>query len=425
MKVLHVVDSMNPKKGGISQAIQTMAIESSKMGVITEVVSLDTYQFPLLNKFFIVHTLGPSKTPWSYSSKLLPWFLENISRFDSIVVHGLWLYHSYAVTRALERIKSLWSKKSELNIPKLFIMPHGMLDPYFQRSGDRKIKAVRNWIYWKLIEGRVVNNADAILFTCSEECRLANEPFKPYHPKQQCVIGLGIEQPPAFDSLMSREFSTVCPFVSDSSYILFLGRIDPKKGVDHLICAYQQIVKEEILNSEALANGTSGNDDSDHLKNKIPKLVIAGPGIDTPYGQKLLDMVNNDPTLNKLVYFPGMLAGNAKWGAFYGCEAFVLPSHQENFGIAVVEALACAKPVLISKQVNIFHEIENFKGGLVEEDTVEGAYNNLKSWFKMPDDERKTMGLNGRRCFKDHFEAVPATERLINAIKKFSLNRAS
>ena len=64
------------------------------------------------------------------------------------------------------------------------------------------------------------------------------------------------------------------------------------------------------------------------------------------------------------VYWPGMLRGNLKWGSFYSCEAFILPSHQENFGIAVAEALACGKPVLLSNKVNIAAEIERDGVGL-------------------------------------------------------------
>ncbi len=59
-----------------------------------------------------------------------------------------------------------------------------------------------------------------------------------------------------------------------------------------------------------------------------------------------------------------MLTGDLKWGAFRAAEAFVLPSHQENFGIAVVEALACGKPVLISDKVNIWREIVEDGAGL-------------------------------------------------------------
>ena len=92
--------------------------------------------------------------------------------------------------------------------------------------------------------------------------------------------------------------------------------------------------------------------------------MIAGPGLDTAFGREMRQLAESlcpQPstlTPQPAVFFPDMLTGDAKWGALYGCEAFVLPSHQENFGIAVVEALACGKPVLISNQVNIWREIE-------------------------------------------------------------------
>ena len=84
----------------------------------------------------------------------------------------------------------------------------------------------------------------------------------------------------------------------------------------------------------------------------------------------------------------GMLSGAAKWGALYGCEAFVLPSHQENFGIAVVEALACGRPVLISDQVNIWREIVEDGAGIAEADTEEGVEKLLRRFL----DARVTGG---------------------------------
>jgi glycosyltransferase involved in cell wall biosynthesis len=129
----------------------------------------------------------------------------------------------------------------------------------------------------------------------------------------------------------------------------------------------------------------------------FPDLVIAGPGWESDYGREvcgLIDVANSNfaqssSTLDlKLktshsapLHAVGMLSGAAKWGALYGCEAFVLPSHQENFGIAVVEALACGKPVLISDQVNIWREIVEDRAGLVEGDTEEGVEKLLRKFF--------------------------------------------
>src|SRR5690606_39791764 len=107
----------------------------------------------------------------------------------------------------------------------------------------------------------------------------------------------------------------------------------------------------------------------------IPDLVIAGPGLNTLFGSRLKKLA-----VGSSIHFPGMLEGAEKWGAFSGCEAFILPSHQENFGIAVVEAMACGKPVLISNKVNIWQEIITGGGGLVGEDTEESTYLSLKTW---------------------------------------------
>jgi len=82
---------------------------------------------------------------------------------------------------------------------------------------------------------------------------------------------------------------------------------------------------------------------------------------------------------------------DAKWGAFAACEAFILPSHQENFGIAVAEALACGRPVLISDQVNIAPEIAGDGAGLVEPDTLEGTIRLLERWLSLDAEQRESM----------------------------------
>ena len=111
-----------------------------------------------------------------------------------------------------------------------------------------------------------------------------------------------------------------------------------------------------------------------------------------------------------------MLKGHAKWGGFYGCEAFILPSHQENFGIAVVEALACSKPVLISNQVNIWTEIETAAGGIIQADTEAGTYHLLNTFLQMPASQRAAMSAKARACFEQYFAVKPATAKLLAAI---------
>jgi len=111
-----------------------------------------------------------------------------------------------------------------------------------------------------------------------------------------------------------------------------------------------------------------------------------------------------------------MLAGDLKWGAFRAADVFALPSHQENFGIAVAEALACGLPVLISDKVNIWREIETDGAGIVEKDDELGTVRALRKWFALTEGERRQMRINSRRCFEGRFEAGRAASSLLEVI---------
>jgi glycosyltransferase involved in cell wall biosynthesis len=391
MRVLHVISSMDPKSGGVCEAVRIFANGLEDLDVTNEVVSVDDIQFNG-NDRYISHLLGPAKNSWFYSKKLLPWLIDNISRFDAVIVHGLWLYHGYAVYRAFKNLK-------QEKLPKLFVMPHGMLDPYFQRAKGRRLKAIRNVIYWALIEKKLIHQANEILFTCETELILAREPFWPYKPNLETIVGLGVIAPPAYNTKMADIFNTTIPELCNSPYFLFLSRIHEKKGTDMLIEAYEKLVEEYAVKT-----------DQQGLKT-LPKLIIAGPGLDSPYGIKMQQMVSSSKILDKMVYFPGMLTGAAKWGAFYGCEAFVLPSHQENFGIAVVEALTCNKPVLISNQVNIWREIHDGGAAVVGDDTNDGTYSMLYNWSCLSPEDKEKMGDQARHCYEKHFEVNAVVSR--------------
>ncbi len=216
MKLLHVSPSMDPKHGGVCQAVRIIISGLTELGVQNEVVSLDTADSSFIkNDPFTVNALGVANGPWAYNASLIPWLANNLSRFDAVIVHGLWLYYGYGVRKSMERLNT--------NSPKLFVMPHGMLDPYFQRAPGRKIKAIRNYIYWKLIENKLVNRADGLLFTCEEECRLAREPFRPYRPKGEYVVGLGAEQPPAYNDTMREAFYDEAARASKCSLTYFFS----------------------------------------------------------------------------------------------------------------------------------------------------------------------------------------------------------
>ncbi|MDI1235353.1 MAG: glycosyltransferase [bacterium] len=394
MKILRVIASMNPMSGGPCQGIRNAIPQLEKLGFETEVVCLDDPNQVFLGKdSFKITALGPTKTAWQYSNKLYPWLLQNICKFDAVIVHGLWLYHGFAVRKVLAKLN-----KEKQNLPKLYVMPHGMLDPYFQKNEARKLKAIRNIIYWNLIESKLINIADAILFTCQAELLLARETFKPYQPKKELNIGYGIQTPPNFMPSMELAFREKCIGLN-RNFILFLSRIHEKKGVENLIAAYEAILQLHT-NTESI----------------IPQLVIAGPGIDSDLGIKLNTKVQNSSLLKSNVIFPGMLTGDSKWGAFYLCDAFILPSHQENFGIAVAESLACEKPVLISNQVNIYKEIEIENAGFIASDTYEGVLDLLTNWLKLNPEKKQSMRKNAAMAFTKYFTIQAAAARFKSVI---------
>jgi glycosyltransferase involved in cell wall biosynthesis len=398
---------MNPASGGPCQGIRNSVTALKELGVLSEVVCCDSPDAIWIKKdSFPIHALGPGKFGFAYTTTLQPWLEENLARFDAVIVHGLWQWPVQATIRAFKRLKC--NSQPATRHPPLFIMPHGMLDPWFQRDKSRRLKAIRNSIYWWLFERNAVNSVDALLFTCEEELRLARTTFKGYRPKQEINIGYGIEEPPVFESRMRDAFQAKCPELGNNRYLLFLGRIHPKKGVDLLIRAYAEVLK------------------TNKLETTLPHLVIAGPGWDTSYGRQMRQLIDNAnckflsetcklKTENSpLIHSVNMLEGDSKWGAFYGCEAFVLPSHQENFGISVVEAMACGKPVLISNKVNIWREIVEVGAGIVENDTFRGTQLLLSNFvLEAKNFEKK----NGNNLFKEHFENRKAAQRLEQRIK--------
>jgi glycosyltransferase involved in cell wall biosynthesis len=375
------------------------------LGWLSEVVCLDDPNASFLGTdSFPIHALGMGCSPIGYNRRLIPWLNENLRIYNAVIVHGIWQWHSFATWFAI------WlRRKKGLPSPAYFVMPHGMLDPWFQRAKSRRLKAIRNWFYWMLLEHRVIRDAKAILFTCDEELRLARTTFENYQPQREVKVGLGVEKPPAKTQEMTQAFHHSLPTLDPQApYFLFLSRIHPKKGVDLLIKAYAAIIADRLdLQSE--------NREGDNVSS-FPALVIAGPVLESSYGEHIKDLAA-DLCPPNTVFFPGMLQGNAKWGALYGCDAFVLPSHQENFGIAVVEALACNRPVLISNQVNIWREIESSQGGLVAEDTPDGTSKLLRQWLQMTAEEKST--IEPRVCFQKHFEIRGAAENLSKTLKEY------
>lgn len=388
---------MNPVSGGPAQGLRNNIPFWKKYGVEPFVLCLDSPVSSFADADNII-AIGSGNNAWSYSANLAPWLEENLTNYDCVLVHGLWQYHGFALNKALNKLRKMGKK-----LPQVYVMAHGMLDPYFQKAKERRFKAIRNIIYWHLIEKHLINKADGILFTCQEELELAATSFSGYKPKAVYNIGYGIIAPPPFNIQHKQAFELLCPNSRGKDFLLFISRIHPKKGVDLLINAYKILLKS-------------------NTESKLPFLVIAGPGLETDYGKMLLKLVQEDEQLKERIFFNGMLVGDAKWGAFYGCEALVLPSHQENFGIVVAEALGCSKPVLTTNKVNIWREIIKGNCGIVNNDDLDGTISSLKIWQAMLEQEKVEFRNNALAIFHNEFTAEATSRNSVNVMLKNNIN---
>ena len=164
-----------------------------------------------------------------------------------------------------------------------------------------------------------------------------------FYQVREAVVTYGTKTPPSDAARLREVFYAAYPDLRGKRVLLFLSRIQEKKGCDLLIEAFAKV---------------AGQDANLHL-------MMAGPD-QTGWMAKLQAQALALGVADRITW-PGMLQGDMKWGAFYASEAFVLSSHQENFGIVVAEALGCGLPVLISDKVNIWREIEADRAGTIHE----------------------------------------------------------
>lgn len=383
MRILQVIDSFSPAAGGPPEAVRELlrAYTREFAGDQIEALCLDDPDAPYLAGISCpVHALGQSALGrFAFSPRLLRWLRQNAARFDVIVVHGIWSFPGIAVRSAARRAGTPYG-----------IFVHGALDPWFNRTYP--LKRLKKSLFWT-IQYAVLRDAAAVFFTTATERDLAKDSFRPNQWKS-VVVPLGIADSAASTEESDRQveqFYAGIPALRGRSYILFMGRIHEKKGCDLLLDAFARLAPDFP--------------DVD--------LVLAGP--DQVGLQSSLQVQAERLGIARRVHWPGMLQGDLKWGALRACEAFVLPSHQENFGITVVEALAAARPVLISNQVNIWPDIEADGAGLVEEDTLAGIGRLLQRWFQLTSIEREAMACRTRSCFLARY-ATNRTAAVINEL---------
>ncbi len=385
VRVLSIIAAASPESGGPIQGLISQQIEL-KDKVQFNIVSLDSPDAAFIKSFPMpLNPLGlragerdrrnPFLKHYGYSPYLVPWLKQNARNYDVILVHGLWNYATYAAARVLPGS----------GLP-YFVFTHGMMDPWFRDTYP--LKHLAKQAFWMFNEGVLMAGARSVLFTSEEEKILARGVFAGHSGYKETVVGYGTNQPPAATEAQTRAFKAAAPSVGDRPYLLFMSRIHHKKGCDLLINAFARVAD----------------------KHPDLQLVVAGP--DQVGWLSDLKAQTEAHGLTDRVHFPGGLFGDAKWGAIRGADVFVLPSHQENFGIVVAEAMACSLPVLTTRKVNIWREIEASGGGMIVEDTQAGIDDVLQRWVDMSDTEKTAMRQAARQGYEANFRMEVASANL-------------
>jgi len=382
-KILNIIASANPAGGGTITWVRDSTEELVRQGHSVDLLTFDPPDSPWVNTFpGTLHAVGSRPDLYSYSPAAIGWLTSRGAAYDHVIVHGVWQYQTLATWIAMRRLRKPY-----------FVYTHGMLDPWFNLAMPRK--RLKKNIYWSLIEYKVLRDAAAVIFTGDEERDLARTAF---HPSvyREAVASLGISVSPNDKPGLRDAFFNRYPDLRGKRLLLFAGRLHPKKGCDLLIQAYANASK---------------TDDNLHL-------VMAGPDHDGYMG--LLSRQAEQLGVQDKITWTGMLQDDEKWGAYHAADLFVLASHQENFGLAVAEALARGIPVLISNKVNIWREIEADGAGIVINDTAESVTDGLSRWLAMSGADRQAMGTRSRRCYATRYEITTAVNALLNVLDQYS-----
>jgi len=323
MRILHLIATLAPESGGTAQACLEMASVIAARGHQVSIYTTDwgSPGRPLPAGSTVEIETFPVLWPrvWKPSIGLARTLRRDISTFDVVHLHSLYLFHDW--------IGGDLAHKS--GVPYI-VSPHGLLDPYIWRR-SRARKRVMEITF----QDRVLRRAAAIHYTSDLE-RDISAPYGQGAPPRVVPLGVRLD---GFENLPPAEdFARRFPAAAGRRIVLFLSRVHEKKGLDLLIPAFAAARK-------------SAPD---------LHLVIAGP--DDGMLERARALARQHQVENE-VTFTGMLIGTDKLAAFSAASMFVLPSYSENFGIAIVEAMAAGLPAIVSDQVNIHREIDG--GGAV------------------------------------------------------------
>jgi glycosyltransferase involved in cell wall biosynthesis len=370
LKVLHAIPSISPRYGGPSRAVVEMCRALRGIGVDTLIATTDADgagRLPVKLGQQILYDEVPTiffQRQWSeaykYSRPLAQWLGAHVKDFSVVHIHAVFSHACLAAASACAKD----------GVPYI-VRPLGTLDPW-----SMKQKRVRKTVFWHLGVRRMLEGAAAIHYTARLEQELAESSLG---LKGGDVIPLGVATAARPLRAEKNGFHTHYA-LGDSPYVLVLSRFHPKKGIELLLRAFLPLI---------------GKPEFAHWK-----LILAGDG-EPAYVDKLQRLVMESQG-NGSVIFTGWLEGLQKDATLKHASLLALPSYQENFGLCVLESLACGVPVLISPHVNLAPEIEASGAGWISPLNCEALSATLAEALSNSQ-AREKRGQAGRELVEQRF----------------------
>ncbi|MEB3230992.1 MAG: hormogonium polysaccharide biosynthesis glycosyltransferase HpsP [Leptolyngbyaceae bacterium] len=382
LNVLQIVPSISLVYGGPSQMVrgfsQALSQQGANVTILTTDSNGDNGQAPLdvpLNQpvdqdgYTVRYFHCAPFRRYKFSLDLLKWLYQHAHEFDIAHIHALFSPVSSGAA-AIARYRRL----------PYILRPLGTLDP-----ADLQKKRQLKQIYATLLEKPNIAGAAGLHFTSPQENQVS-ERFGTQTPG--FVIPLGVTP---FSPVPQNPNSKI---QNSTPTILFMSRIDPKKGLDLLIPALENL----------LDNGQTF------------RFVMAGSNPQDPaYEAEVRDRIHASP-LGACTTITGFVQGEAKQALLREADIFVLPSYYENFGIAVAEAMAANLPVVISDQVHIHNDIQQAQAGWVCACDVGSLMMGLLEALQNPD-QRRQRGENARRCAEVNYSWDAIAQKTITAYR--------
>lgn len=354
--VLRLIPEFSSEYGGPAVALRSMTDELTARGHVSHIVANGSAHKPLrVNPPSSVEIVRGGITRWQIGSQ--SWRRIRDYTPACIVVHGVWGSH-LAVGRRLAR---------RTGAP-LFVYTHGMLDKYF--LSPRSISSIAKLLLYRTTVNRSLKAASRVLLTSQQELERIGLPF--LTGWRHAVVKYGVEP-------IGGE--AVNPEGVPNKYLLFLSRVHPKKRLDLLIRAFSEIERADL------------------------GLVIAGTG-EEEYISKLRLLAQELGVTERVCWF-GMAQGNEKASLLQNADAFVLPSEQENFGVAVAEALSAGCPVVVSRFVALAEVVTMGRAGSACDLSVSSLRAAINEVLAQP---RSEVSAHARRAYDSYCSNAAAAD---------------